>query len=186
MWISRRASWRSRMPDKLPLAKTASTYRSRERTTNRTALRTRTKRQLLMRPLPQGQCDRQGCDADHTCPRSRHASFFARFSGGNKTATTRLTSKRPASAFENRVTDGRRFQKPGRAGRSSMHQHQTGTRGPLLDRKLGCSKDELTAAIAKVGNSADAVRGKLSRTWGCGRFLPGGDQDHRRVKRSVK
>jgi Protein of unknown function (DUF3606) len=31
--------------------------------------------------------------------------------------------------------------------------------------RLGCSKDELAAAIEKVGNSADAVRGELSRAW---------------------
>lgn len=32
--------------------------------------------------------------------------------------------------------------------------------------RLGCSKDELTAAIAKVGNSADALQGELRRAWG--------------------
>src|SRR5262245_8477542 len=35
---------------------------------------------------------------------------------------------------------------------------------------LGCSKDELAAAVAKVGNSADAVRRQLSRVWGYGTF----------------
>jgi hypothetical protein len=44
--------------------------------------------------------------------------------------------------------------------------------------RLGCSEDELAAAVAKVGNSADAVRRELSRTWGYGRFPLGGDQDH--------
>jgi Protein of unknown function (DUF3606) len=44
---------------------------------------------------------------------------------------------------------------------------------------LGCTKDELAAAVAKVGNSADAVRRELSRTWGYGRFPLGGAQQHR-------
>ena len=44
--------------------------------------------------------------------------------------------------------------------------------------RLGCSKEELAAAIAKVGYSADAIRGEISRAWGYGRSRPGGDQDH--------
>jgi Protein of unknown function (DUF3606) len=52
--------------------------------------------------------------------------------------------------------------------------------------RLGCSKDELAAAIAKVGNSADAVRGEISRAWGYGRFRLGGDQDQRPLRRSHK
>src|SRR5262245_26789039 len=33
---------------------------------------------------------------------------------------------------------------------------------------LGCSKNELAAAVARVGNSADAVRRELRRAWGYG------------------
>ena len=35
---------------------------------------------------------------------------------------------------------------------------------------LGCSKDELANAVARVGNSPDAVRRELSRHWGYGTF----------------
>jgi Protein of unknown function (DUF3606) len=38
---------------------------------------------------------------------------------------------------------------------------------------LGCSQDELAAAITRVGNSADAVRRELARAWGYGTFRPG-------------
>jgi len=38
---------------------------------------------------------------------------------------------------------------------------------------LGCSQDELAAAIARVGNSANAVRRELARAWGYGTFRPG-------------
>jgi Protein of unknown function (DUF3606) len=33
---------------------------------------------------------------------------------------------------------------------------------------LGCSQDELAAAMARVGNSANAVRRELARAWGYG------------------
>jgi Protein of unknown function (DUF3606) len=39
--------------------------------------------------------------------------------------------------------------------------------------KLGCSEDELAAAIARVGNSPDAVRRDLFRHWGYGTFQVG-------------
>jgi Protein of unknown function (DUF3606) len=52
--------------------------------------------------------------------------------------------------------------------------------------RLGCSKDELAAAIAKVGNSVGAVRRELSRAWGYGRFRLGSDQDQRPHHRSHK
>jgi Protein of unknown function (DUF3606) len=35
---------------------------------------------------------------------------------------------------------------------------------------LGCSEDELAAAVAKVGNSAHAVRREVFRAWAYGRF----------------
>jgi hypothetical protein len=35
---------------------------------------------------------------------------------------------------------------------------------------LGCSKDELAAAVAKVGNSPDAVRREIFRAWAYGTF----------------
>jgi hypothetical protein len=38
---------------------------------------------------------------------------------------------------------------------------------------LGCSKDELAAVVARVGNSPDAVRRELSRAWGYGTFRLG-------------
>ena len=38
---------------------------------------------------------------------------------------------------------------------------------------LGCSQDELAAAMARVGNSANAVRRELARAWGYGTFRPG-------------
>jgi hypothetical protein len=38
---------------------------------------------------------------------------------------------------------------------------------------LGCSQDELAAAMAKVGHSANAVRRELARAWGYGTFRPG-------------
>ena len=37
---------------------------------------------------------------------------------------------------------------------------------------LGCSRDELAAAMARVGHSADAVRRELARAWGYGTFRP--------------
>jgi hypothetical protein len=33
---------------------------------------------------------------------------------------------------------------------------------------LGCSKDELAAAVARVGNSSDAVRREVYRHWAYG------------------
>ena len=45
---------------------------------------------------------------------------------------------------------------------------------------LGCSKDELAAAVARVGNSIDAVRGVLHRHWAYGTFpLRDTPKDHR-------
>jgi Protein of unknown function (DUF3606) len=38
---------------------------------------------------------------------------------------------------------------------------------------LGCSKDELAAAVARVGNSTDAVRREVYRHWAYGTFRPG-------------
>src|SRR5262245_43496007 len=38
---------------------------------------------------------------------------------------------------------------------------------------LGCSEDELAAAVAKVGNSAHAVRREVFRAWAYGRFQQG-------------
>jgi Protein of unknown function (DUF3606) len=38
---------------------------------------------------------------------------------------------------------------------------------------LGCSEDELAAAVARVGNLTDAVRHELSRHWGYGTFRLG-------------
>jgi len=35
---------------------------------------------------------------------------------------------------------------------------------------LGCSKDELAAAAARVGNSIDAIRRELARHWAYGTF----------------
>jgi hypothetical protein len=35
---------------------------------------------------------------------------------------------------------------------------------------LGCSKDELAAALARVGNSTDAVRREVNRHWAYGTF----------------
>jgi hypothetical protein len=37
---------------------------------------------------------------------------------------------------------------------------------------LGCSQDELATAIARVGNSANAVRRELARAWGYGTLRP--------------
>ena len=37
---------------------------------------------------------------------------------------------------------------------------------------LGCSKDELAAAVAKVGNSPDAVRREINRALAYGTFRP--------------
>ena len=42
---------------------------------------------------------------------------------------------------------------------------------------LGCSQDELAAAVARVGNSADAVRRELGRAWGYGTFRLGAIRD---------
>jgi hypothetical protein len=36
--------------------------------------------------------------------------------------------------------------------------------------KLGCSADELAAAVARVGHSADAVRREVLRAWAYGTF----------------
>jgi Protein of unknown function (DUF3606) len=63
---------------------------------------------------------------------------------------------------------------------SVKHEHEV----RYWTERLGCSEDELAAAIAKVGNSADAVRGEISRAWGYGRFRPGDDQDQRPLRRS--
>jgi Protein of unknown function (DUF3606) len=38
---------------------------------------------------------------------------------------------------------------------------------------LGCSKDELAAALARVGNSIDAVRREVYRHWAYGTFRQG-------------
>src|SRR5262245_31271424 len=38
---------------------------------------------------------------------------------------------------------------------------------------LGCSKDELFAAVARVGHSSDAVRREVFRAWAYGTFPPG-------------
>jgi Protein of unknown function (DUF3606) len=35
---------------------------------------------------------------------------------------------------------------------------------------LGCSSDELAAAVARVGNSSDAVRREVYRAWAYGTF----------------
>ena len=35
---------------------------------------------------------------------------------------------------------------------------------------LGCSEDELAAAVARVGNSADAVQHEIYRHWAYGTF----------------
>src|SRR5262245_33446567 len=39
---------------------------------------------------------------------------------------------------------------------------------------LGCSKDELAAAVARVGHSSDTVRREVFRAWAYGRFPPDG------------
>jgi hypothetical protein len=49
--------------------------------------------------------------------------------------------------------------------RTSEHE---GAEVRYWTEKLSCSKDELAAAVAKVGRSSDAVRRELSRTWGYG------------------
>ena len=36
--------------------------------------------------------------------------------------------------------------------------------------KIGCSEDELAAAVARVGNSPDAVRREVYRHWAFGTF----------------
>ena len=38
---------------------------------------------------------------------------------------------------------------------------------------LGCTEDELAAAVARVGNSTDAVRREIYRHWAYGTFRPG-------------
>jgi uncharacterized protein DUF3606 len=38
--------------------------------------------------------------------------------------------------------------------------------------KLGCSEDELAAAVARVGNSPDAVRREVYRHWAYGTIAP--------------
>jgi len=38
---------------------------------------------------------------------------------------------------------------------------------------LGCSKDELAAALARVGNSTDAVRREVYRHWAYGTLRQG-------------
>jgi hypothetical protein len=45
---------------------------------------------------------------------------------------------------------------------------------------LGCSKDELAAAVARVGNSSDAVRREVFRAWAYGTFRPGAPERRRR------
>jgi hypothetical protein len=45
---------------------------------------------------------------------------------------------------------------------------------------LGCSKDELAAAVARVGNSSDAVRREVFRAWAYGTFRLGAPERRRR------
>jgi hypothetical protein len=64
---------------------------------------------------------------------------------------------------------------------SMNEEHEVG----YWTERLGCSKDELAAAVATVDNSADAVRRELSRTWGYGRLPLAGEQDHQPRRRQV-
>jgi len=45
---------------------------------------------------------------------------------------------------------------------------------------LGCSKDELAAAVARVGSSSDAVRREVFRAWAYGTFRHGAPERRRR------
>jgi uncharacterized protein DUF3606 len=46
--------------------------------------------------------------------------------------------------------------------------------------KLGCSEDELTGAVSRVGNSTDAVRREIYRNWAYGTFRKTEAQRRRR------
>jgi Protein of unknown function (DUF3606) len=58
---------------------------------------------------------------------------------------------------------------PGRSRISMNEAHQV----RYWTEALGCSEDELAAAVAKVGNSPDAVRREIFRAWAYGRFRLG-------------
>jgi len=64
-----------------------------------------------------------------------------------------------AGNFENDVTSDR-----SRISMNKKHEVRYWTEA------LGCSEDELAAAVARVGNSTDAVRREIHRHWAYGTF----------------
>ena len=60
--------------------------------------------------------------------------------------------------------------------RTSEHE---GAEVRYWTEKLSCSKDELAAAVAKVGESPHAVRREVNRAWAYGAFSPGAEAPSR-------
>jgi Protein of unknown function (DUF3606) len=85
---------------------------------------------------------------------------------------------RPVNAAEG-VPMAKRPNKEGAPDRSRINMNEAhGVR--YWTETLDCSKDELAAAVARVGNSSDAVRREVFRAWAYGTFRPGAPERWRR------
>jgi Protein of unknown function (DUF3606) len=85
---------------------------------------------------------------------------------------------RPVYAAEG-VPMAKRPNKEGAPDRSRINMNEAhGVR--YWTETLGCSEDELAAAVARVGNSSDAVRREVFRAWAYGTFRPGAPERWRR------
>ena len=65
---------------------------------------------------------------------------------------------------------------PDRSRVSMDDQHQV----RYWTETLGCSNDELAAAVTRVGNSSDAVRREVYRHWAYGTVRRGAPEQRRR------
>jgi uncharacterized protein DUF3606 len=124
------------------------------------------------------------CDIGHSC-RSRKFGKVACRAGftpvARRYSQPRALSNRGGTLFIARrslrihmmVTDGGQFQKKGGAPDRSRISMNEAHEARYWTEALGCSEDELAAAVARVGNLTDAVRHELSRHWGYGTFRLG-------------
>jgi hypothetical protein len=114
-----------------------------------------------------------GCDARHTSK-----ILWERVCTYALSAHPGRPPPKPSGVFfvahrsKNEKTDGGQFPERSRVGAFTL-QHEQKNEVRYWTEALGCNEDELAAAVAKVGNSARAVRREVFRTWAYGRFQQG-------------
>jgi hypothetical protein len=102
-----------------------------------------------------------------TASRQSLHSFDHDMTGFGVYALRTILQKQLQSPVRVGEPEAKRIEKPGPPDRSRISTNEV----RYWTETLGCSKDELAAAVARVGNASDAVRREIFRAWAYGRLV---------------